>query len=88
MAQEEDSGGSKYVVIEHQILADAIQEISKVLRAREIPDEEPLIYCQSKDLFSIGPKSPAMILGEQPIQVHEELRSLYFGIKNIVLLEI
>ena len=59
MAQEEDSNGSKHVVIEHQILADTILEIQKVLQSRDIPDDEPLIYCQSKELFSIGPKSPA-----------------------------
>lgn len=76
------------LVIEPQILAVTLSEIHKVLQSHGIDDEVPSIYCKSKDLFDIGPASPTLILGEQPSSINEELRSLYFGLKNIILLEI
>jgi len=85
--QDNESAGF-HLVIESEILQATVTEVQKVLAGHDIQDEVPPIFCLSKELFSIGPSSPPFILGEQPIQVHEELRSLYFGLKNIVLVEI
>jgi hypothetical protein len=79
---------NKYLIVEPHILSAAIEEIEQVLKQHMVENESPSIYCLSKDLFDVGPQSQSFILGEQPIMIKEELRSLYFGLKNIVLLEI